>query len=94
MSLRLEVRVFYISSLFLIRSIFGKFLLFVFDIYEKSAFALIDLNGDSLGARTPDPLVKSQMGMIQIIQYSWALLKTSAFFIRQIYDSNDWEFIA
>ena len=28
-------------------------LLFVFNIYEKSAFALIDLDGDSLGASTP-----------------------------------------
>ena len=36
---------------------------------KKSAFALIDLNGDSLGARTPDPLIKSQMGLRQIIQY-------------------------
>ena len=31
-----------------------------FFMKEKSAFALIDLNGDSLGARTPDPLIKSQ----------------------------------
>ena len=36
---------------------------------KKSAFALIDLNGDSLRARTPDPLIKSQMGLRQIIQY-------------------------
>ena len=36
---------------------------------KKSPFGLIDLNGDSLGARTPDPLIKSQMGIMQIIQY-------------------------
>ena len=28
---------------------------------KKSPFGLIVLNGDSLGARTPDPLIKSQM---------------------------------
>ena len=28
---------------------------------KKSAFALIEINGDSLGIRTLDPLIKSQM---------------------------------
>ena len=27
---------------------------------EKNPFALIEINGDSLGIRTPDPLIKSQ----------------------------------
>ena len=36
---------------------------------KKSAFALIVLNGDSLGARTPDLLIKSQVGIIQKMTY-------------------------
>ena len=52
---------------------------------KKSASALIDLNGDSLGARTPDPLIKSQMGIHEIIKYLQALLESGAFFIRQFY---------
>jgi len=36
-----------------------------FKEYEKSALALIVLDGDSLGERTPDPLIRSQKGIIQ-----------------------------
>ena len=65
-----------------------------FDIKKKVLSHLLISMVITWGFQPHDPLIKSQMGMIQIIQYSWALLKTSAFFIRQIYDSNDWEFIA
>ena len=52
---------------------------------KKSPFGLIVLDGDSLGARTPDPLIKSQQGMLQIIQHLQALLESGTFFIRQFY---------
>ena len=47
--------------------------------YEKSPFGLIDLNGDSLGARTPDPLIKSQMRIYEIKQYLSVLLNMFVF---------------
>ena len=47
---------------------------------KKSPFGLIDLNGDSLGARTPDPLIKSQQGIMRTVVYLSALIKF-AFFV-------------
>ncbi len=40
------------------------------------------------GIEPPDPLIKSQMWIHEIIKYLQALLESSAFFIRQIYDSD------
>lgn len=51
---------------------------------QKSPFGLIVLDGDSLRARTPDPLIKSQMGMMRIIQYLQVLFMASTFSVRPV----------